>query len=96
MYQQLNGVKRGDKELTLSVRVKHGREEMYDDEFESDDYECSTPRKMQRPSYVLLWEEEGGGGGNSSGGSLSPATPPLYNHTNSSRRKGVPHRAPPF
>lgn len=92
MNVQLNGMKRGDKELTLSVRMKHGREEMYDDEFGSDDYEPSTPRKMLRPSFMLDWEEEGG----RRSSSLSPATPPLYNHSNSSRRKGVPHRAPPF
>ncbi|MCD7461121.1 hypothetical protein HAX54_045331 [Datura stramonium] len=26
--------------------------------------------------------------------SISPDTPPIYNHRNSSRRKGIPHRAP--
>ncbi|XP_057794771.1 protein RGF1 INDUCIBLE TRANSCRIPTION FACTOR 1 [Salvia miltiorrhiza] len=54
--------------------------------------------KGRRPNYVFTESSSGsgddeyeGGGGNSS---LSPTTPPLYNHSNSSRRKGVPHRAP--
>lgn len=25
---------------------------------------------------------------------MSPSTPPIYNHNNARRRKGIPHRAP--
>lgn len=98
---KMNGImKRGETEATFSLKTKHGRELIYD-EMESD-YEASTPRKMQRqrPNYSVFGHAhmsessssgDDDGGGN---GSLSPATPPLYNHSNSSRRKGVPHRAP--
>ena len=66
---------------------------MYD-EMESD-YEASTPRKMHRANYMLESSSSGeDAAAAGAGNTLSPATPPLYNHTNSSRRKGVPHRAP--
>ncbi|XP_042011682.1 protein RGF1 INDUCIBLE TRANSCRIPTION FACTOR 1-like [Salvia splendens] len=91
---KMNGIKRGDRELSFSLKIKHGRELMYD-EMESD-YEASTPRKMHRANYMLESSSSGEDdvAAAAAGNTLSPATPPLYNHTNSSRRKGVPHRAP--
>ncbi|XP_011083365.1 uncharacterized protein LOC105165908 isoform X1 [Sesamum indicum] len=105
---KLNGMKRGDTELTFNLKVKHNREVFHD---ESDSDESSTPRKIHRAnifnrfsldgptfsSYGGLIERLSGSsssGDDEGGHSLSPATPPLFNHTNSSRRKGIPHRAP--
>ncbi|KAK6138813.1 hypothetical protein DH2020_027444 [Rehmannia glutinosa] len=100
---KLNAMERGDIELTFSVKAKHNRE-MFD---ESDSIELSTPRKIHKRNVLnRFWDgptfssygETFSGSSSSSGdegvNNLSPATPPLFNHTNSSRRKGIPHRAP--
>ncbi|PIM98884.1 hypothetical protein CDL12_28628 [Handroanthus impetiginosus] len=103
---KLNGMKRGDPELTFSLKVKQNRDMFH----ESDSDESSTPRKIHRGNHVFNRLLEGptfssyGGlerfsGSSSSGdeagnGNISPGTPPLFNHRNSSRRKGIPHRAP--
>ncbi|KAI3465505.1 hypothetical protein Pfo_022168 [Paulownia fortunei] len=101
---KLNGMKRGDIELTFALKVKHNRE-VFD---ESDSDESSTPRKIQRANVFnrfsdgLTLSSYGGiemlsgssSSGDDAGNNISPATPPLFNHTNSSRRKGIPQRAP--
>lgn len=104
VYEQLNGIKRGDIDLTFSLRGKPNRE-MFPG---SDSDESSTPRKIHRgnlynrflfgstfPSDGVLDRFSGSSGsGDETGNQISPGTPPLYNHSNSSRRKGIPHRAP--
>uniref|UniRef100_A0A5B7B840 PLATZ transcription factor family protein n=1 Tax=Davidia involucrata TaxID=16924 RepID=A0A5B7B840_DAVIN len=109
---KLGGMKRGDPELTFTVRLKHNRDVFFGGS-ESD--ESSTP-KMIRKRHVFsrlvdgstfLFDDGpnygGGGGGDkywcSTSGdeavnNISPATPPIFNHQNSRRRKGIPHRAP--
>lgn len=88
---KLNGMKRGDNELTFSLKLKHGRE-MYDESESECDHEPFTPRKVQRPTFDRF--SGSSSSGDEGANNLSPSTPPLYNHANSSRRKGVPHRAP--
>ncbi|GFQ00279.1 hypothetical protein PHJA_002171900 [Phtheirospermum japonicum] len=96
---KLNGMERGDNsEATFSLKAKHGR-----DMFE----ESESPRKIHRGMSVFsrfmmdgpTFSSYNTSGSSSSSGdeaghNLSPATPPLFNHSNSSRRKGIPHRAP--
>ncbi|KAM7513947.1 hypothetical protein LguiA_003530 [Lonicera macranthoides] len=110
---KLGGIRRGDPELTFSLRVKQNKG---DHGFESD--ESSTPKKkiqrtqlfnrfmMGAPIFPSQYGDSnygGVGGGERSSCStsgdealnnISPATPPIFNHRNSSRRKGIPHRAP--
>jgi len=102
---QLGGMKR-DPSLTFSLRGKHGRE--YEGEWESD--EATTPTKIRKTCAFnrlmsglsistvkcdyLSGDQPSSSSGDESGFKLSPGTPPIYNHRNSSRRKGVPHRAP--
>lgn len=100
---KLGGMKRGDPELTFTLRVtKHNRDTYHGSE--SD--ESSTPKKI-RKSYAFnrlmdelaissdrrhnneAMDEEEEGIHN-----MTPTTPPIFNHRNSSRRKGIPHRAP--
>ncbi|XP_019239233.1 PREDICTED: uncharacterized protein LOC109219242 isoform X3 [Nicotiana attenuata] len=102
---KLNGIKRGDEELTFTAKVKPNQG------FESD--ESSTPKKRQRRvfgfrhlnieghnAYSDPLETDKSFGSNSGDEeafriyNMSPDTPPIYNHRNSSRRKGIPHRAP--
>lgn len=86
---------RGDPDLSFTLRVKHSR-----DGSESD--ESSTPKKIQkRHIFNRLMDGSGtniSGDGFSSGdeanNSISPSTPPIFNHNNARRRKGIPHRAP--
>ncbi|KAG7590362.1 hypothetical protein ISN44_As07g025350 [Arabidopsis suecica] len=102
---KLGGMKR-DPSLTFSLRGKHGRE--YEGEWESD--EATTPTKIRKTSAFnrlmsglsistvkcdyLSGDQPSSSSGDESGFNFSPGTPPIYNHRNSSRRKGVPHRAP--
>lgn len=98
---QLNGIRRGDEELTFTVKMK------------TDEYwdESSTPKKKQRRErdervmfgFRHLNIEEGHAYDSNIHSeeaaatmiySMSPDTPPIYNHRNSNRRKGIPHRAP--
>lgn len=107
---KLNGMKRGDSDLTFSLRVKHGRESFRGSDSDEYEGESWTPRKIQRSHFSSYRSSLDGptitfsssrsssstNSGSYEGGhhNISPATPPLYNHSNSSRRKGVPHRAP--
>ncbi|KAM3341487.1 protein RGF1 INDUCIBLE TRANSCRIPTION FACTOR 1 [Capsicum galapagoense] len=103
---KLNGIRRGDEELTFAVKAKTNQG------FEYSDESSTTPKKKQRRDDRVMFGfrhlniEEGTT--NSDGEeeeeeeeanlhviySMSPDTPPIYNHRNSSRRKGIPHRAP--
>ncbi|KAJ4895290.1 PLATZ transcription factor family protein [Raphanus sativus] len=85
------GMKRGDQSLTFSLRGKHGRE--YQGGSESD--EATTPTKMRKTKDLnrLMSGLRSLSSGDECGFSFSPGTPPKYNHRNSSRRKGIPHRA---
>jgi hypothetical protein len=96
-------MKRGNQSLSFSLKGKHGRE--YEVGSESD--EATTPTKIRKTcafnrlmsglsiSAVKCDYFSGDQRSlSSSGDDLSPGTPPIYNHRNSSRRKGVPHRAP--
>ncbi|KAK4781791.1 hypothetical protein SAY86_015893 [Trapa natans] len=94
---KLNAMKRGGSELTFTVRAKNCSRESIAGESESD--ESPTPKKMrwswlQQHSdghpvvgYTAIFCDD-------SVSLLSPSTPPIYNHSNARRRKGVPHRAP--
>lgn len=110
---KLGAMKRGDRELTFTVRIKN-RDPFHGSE--SD--ESSTPKKKMRRNHVFnqlmddsmmydydqfgrkaagSWVEKCWGSANSGdegASNISPSTPPIYNHRNSSRRKGIPHRAP--
>lgn len=98
---KLNGIKQGDEELTFTAKVKPN------EGFESD--ESWTPKKRQRRVFGFRHliacsdplETDNKSFGSNSGDeeafhiyNMSPDTPPIYNHRNSSRRKGIPHRAP--
>lgn len=101
---KLGGMKRGDPELTLTPRLKHNRETFHG--FESD--ESWSPTKIQRMHIFnrlmdrAAISQDGGDGDKSSCSTsgdetmkcISPGTPPPFNHQNSRRRKGIPHRAP--
>ncbi|KAJ3677682.1 hypothetical protein LUZ60_003406 [Juncus effusus] len=82
---KLGGMKR-DPELTFTLRPKTMKESMHG--FESD--EESTPKKMRRTS-----DREETMSHNEKGRAISPGTPPNVT-CRISRRKGIPHRAPPF
>ncbi|CAN6886786.1 unnamed protein product, partial [Brassica oleracea] len=87
---KLGGMKRGDQSLTFSLRGKHGRE--YQGGSESD--EATTPTKLRKTNAFNRGDQRSLSSGDEGGFSFSPGTPPIYNHRNSSRRKGIPHRAP--
>ena len=103
---QLGGMKSGNQSLTFSLKGKHGRE--YQAGEDSD--EATTPTKIRKTcafnrlmsglsistakSDYFSGDQWSSSSGDESGFNLSPVTPPIYNHRNSSRRKGVPHRAP--
>ncbi|CAN4093794.1 unnamed protein product [Withania somnifera] len=101
---KLNGIRRGDEELTFTVKVKSNQGSEYSDE-------SSTPKKKQRRvmmGFRHLNIKEGHSYSDSINSRdddeeaanlhriyrMSPDTPPIYNHRNSNRRKGIPHRAP--
>ncbi|ONK68759.1 uncharacterized protein A4U43_C05F15660 [Asparagus officinalis] len=96
---KLGGMKRGDPDLTFALRPKLGRDSLNGSE--SD--ESSTPTKLRKTAAfnrTLELPSHGGGKwseddvGNASS-SISPATPPIISFR-TSRRKGIPHRSPPF
>ena len=104
---QLGGMKRGNQSLTFSFKGKHERE--YLGGSESDEATtptkirktCAFNRLMSGllicttvKSDYFSGDQRCTSSGDESGFNLSPGTPPIYNHRNSSRRKGVPHRAP--
>ncbi|KAF5741001.1 hypothetical protein HS088_TW11G01083 [Tripterygium wilfordii] len=97
---KLGGMKRGDPELSFTLRGKQGKDAFHGG-FESD--ESSTPKKIKRTRMFnrlmdgLTLSCNGGERYSSSGDEatdISPSTPPIFNHRNSRRRKGIPHRAP--
>lgn len=106
---QLGGMKRGDQSLTFSVRGKHGREYQGGGS-ESDEATTPTKMRktnafnrlmsglsistVRFDGYGLGSDHRCLSSGEEGGLSFSPGTPPIYNHRNSSRRKGIPHRAP--
>jgi hypothetical protein len=102
---KLGGMKRGDPDLTFTIRNnnKLNRDAFYGGGSDSD--ESSTPKKIRKThAFNRLMDgltlSDGGERSPSSGDDttntdqLSPSTPPIYNHQNSRRRKGIPHRAP--
>ncbi|WCJ44789.1 PLATZ transcription factor family protein [Euphorbia peplus] len=102
---KLGGMKRGDPELTFTIRLKHNRDPFLGGS-ESD--ESSTPKKIRRTHAfnrlmegLSIYSSDGHHHNDGSSGdddevttNISPSTPPLYNHSNARRRKGIPHRAP--
>ncbi|XP_041017684.1 protein RGF1 INDUCIBLE TRANSCRIPTION FACTOR 1 [Juglans microcarpa x Juglans regia] len=105
---KLGAMKRGDPDLTFTLRMKHGRD-AFNGGSESD--ESSTPKKIRkRHNFNRMMMESpaiSSDGHNNYGGerfcsssgdeattNISPATPPIFNHHNARRRKGIPHRAP--
>lgn len=92
-------MKRGDPELTFILKSgKHNRDGL-DGGSESD--ESWTPKKTLKTNNVfnrLMMDDMNIDGSWSSGdetaSNISPSTPPIFNHRNASRRKGIPHRAP--
>ncbi|XAR64305.1 hypothetical protein NMG60_11024587 [Bertholletia excelsa] len=100
---KLGGMRRGDPELTFTLKGKQHRDSCRG--YESD--ESSTPKKIRRPHVFnrlmegLAIPSEAFGdkspystSGDEALNCISPATPPIFNHRNSRRRKGIPHRAP--
>lgn len=90
---------KSDPGLTFSLRPRPGRE--YSNEWESDD--SSTGKKLKKASVS---SSEGGAAATkrrlpapgedkagAAASSISPATPPIASYR-TSRRKGIPHRAP--
>ncbi|KAL0914705.1 hypothetical protein M5K25_015076 [Dendrobium thyrsiflorum] len=98
---KLGGMKR-DPELTFLLRARAGRES----EQGSESDESLTPRKLRKTSafsraiYLLspppvstAWKSPEESAVDRRSGATSPVTPPIINYR-TSRRKGVPHRAP--
>ena len=100
-------MKMGDQELTFTLRApEHNGEAL----LASDTEDSSTLKKICKAHENLLsisldHVHNNGGTDKSSSyyyatsgdetiNNISPATPPIYSHRNSNRRKGVPHRAP--
>ncbi|KAM1419926.1 hypothetical protein ACFXTO_023405 [Malus domestica] len=106
---KLGGIMRGDRELTFAVmRTKHSRDGFYGGS-ESDESTTPKKITKTMHMFSRLMNENAlnyergthvGERTTSSSGdeegtaNLSPSTPPLYNHHNARRRKGIPHRAP--
>lgn len=95
---KLGGMKRGDADLTFTVRMKHNRDPFLGGS-ESD--ESSTPKKIRKTHAfnrlmdgLSLYSSDGHSSGDDAATNISPSTPPIYNHRNARRRKGIPHRAP--
>lgn len=102
---KLGGMKRGDRELSFTQKMKHGREACEPDE-------PVTPKKVRRShlfnqlidtpmfQYNNPYGRNGSDmscsstSGDETMNNMSPGTPPIFNHRNSSRRKGIPRRAP--
>ncbi|XP_068648983.1 protein RGF1 INDUCIBLE TRANSCRIPTION FACTOR 1-like [Aristolochia californica] len=102
---KLGGMKH-DPELSFALRPKHSRDSFMG--WESED--SSTPKKLRKTSLFnrsieVAISREGNrdamdkySSSSDEGGNftsmISPATPPIVNHRNARRRKGIPHRAP--
>lgn len=100
---------RGDRELTFAVmRTKHSRDGFYggseSDESTTPKKITKTMHMFNRlmngnalnyERGTHVGERTTSSSGDEEGtANLSPSTPPLYNHRNARRRKGIPHRAP--
>ncbi|XP_059636691.1 protein RGF1 INDUCIBLE TRANSCRIPTION FACTOR 1-like isoform X2 [Cornus florida] len=99
---KLEGMKRGDTELTFKVKRN------WDGGVESD--ESSPLKKKMRKNHVFnrmingptfCCDDDDGGCDKASystsddvSNTISPSTPPILSHRNSNRRKGIPHRSP--
>ncbi|XP_041020386.1 protein RGF1 INDUCIBLE TRANSCRIPTION FACTOR 1-like [Juglans microcarpa x Juglans regia] len=107
---KLGAMKRGEPELTFTLRVKHNRDSFNGG---SESEESTTPKKIRKKhtfSRMMMMDspaisaaahfyyggERSSCSGDESTTTISPATPPIFNHSNAGRRKGIPHRAPPF
>ncbi|CAI0411993.1 unnamed protein product [Linum tenue] len=95
--------------FSIREKYNNSRDHHFLGEFDSDDDddESSTPKKIRRTNFFNRLMDRlsihsinsGAGDGRDSSGdeaatNISPSTPPIYNHRNARRRKGVPHRAP--
>lgn len=99
---------RGDPELTFTLKVKDHRDGFYESEFDgpSTPKKIQKNHVFNRFTDFSLFSNDcsriyiGGYDGSTSGDeeqtypSIFPGTPPIFNHRNASRRKGIPHRAP--
>lgn len=86
---KLNGMKE-DPALTFSLKHKTGREyAMYADYYSNDSQPTKKLRKLN--IHKVNNSAEDFSGSTSSG--ISPGTPPIVSYR-TSRRKGIPHRAP--
>lgn len=90
---KLNAMKRGDTELTFTQRMKQNNRDSAFPSLEVSD-ESSTPKKNRRDYNIFSRAIDIRALPYKSGDEISPATPPIFNHNNSRRRKGIPHRAP--
>lgn len=103
---KLGGIKRGDNNLTFSVRpAKYTKRDDHDhDHYDkvvgyqyhgSESDESSTPKKLQRIRGGYFWYQYGDDNDDDEANTrISPSTPPIFNHHNARRRKGTPRRAP--
>ncbi|GMN34636.1 hypothetical protein TIFTF001_004804 [Ficus carica] len=129
---KLGGMKRGDPELTFTLRGggggKHGRAADINNNnnglqmqwgSESDESTATPKRKKLKTDHVFsrLMDHghshpalpthhyhqhhhhhhrsySSGDEAAAAAASISPSTPPIFNHCNARRRKGIPHRAP--
>ncbi|OVA01054.1 Protein of unknown function DUF597 [Macleaya cordata] len=96
---KLEGMKRGDPDLTFNLRIKYNRDSFHNSESE----DSSTPKKLRMNR--LIDTQISSDGSKDSGENysrfndemafnLSPATPPINSYRTGRRRKGIPHRAP--
>ncbi|XP_078165986.1 protein RGF1 INDUCIBLE TRANSCRIPTION FACTOR 1-like [Carex rostrata] len=81
---KLNGMKQ-DPDLSFALRPKSSRDDYSDDSY--------SPKKLRKNTASAAMSHEEGCHLNTN--SLSPGTPPIVSYR-TSRRKGVPHRSPPF
>ncbi|KAL5707337.1 hypothetical protein ACHQM5_025396 [Ranunculus cassubicifolius] len=107
---KLGGMKRGDRELTFHLRGgKHNRDGGMWDSDDSSTPKKILKSSNAFSRYFSMYEHpqvsissdpynnnniKCTSSGEEIGNSMSPSTPPIVNHRNSRRRKGIPHRAP--
>ncbi|EOY15858.1 PLATZ transcription factor family protein isoform 1 [Theobroma cacao] len=101
---KLGAMKRGDPDLTFTLKAKHTRDSFYGGS-ESD--ESSTPKKIRKtPLFNRMMDglplssdshkndgrERYSSSGDEANNTISPATPPIFNHHNARRRKVLTDR----
>lgn len=109
---KLGGIKRGDPELTFTLRGAGGKQGSYINnnglEWGSESDQSTTPSKKRMkthvfsrlmdhgaaPAHHVFSTHDQSSGDEAATVTISPSTPPIFNHRNSRRRKGIPHRAP--